>query len=390
MAQLLLRGTVLGDVKAVLFDKDGTLSISEPQLITLAEARVFLCLERVPQDLEAELRPLLLRAYGLKQASDERGGRSICPAGITAVASREHNLIATATALVQVGLGWPEALSLSEEVFALADRIDARRARRAVQEMGARRAVQEMGARGAIPEMGARRAVPELRARGAVPEPGARRAASGLGADGLGQLPDTGVATAAPGDAFAPGGLQRSAGEPLPGEAVPPDAGRLGQGSEPPSCGEGLSSAHAHLATHLDSAGHPAGGSSRTTEGLRDWLEQLRAAAIPCAVISNDDVAGIEHFLASHGLEPYFQAIWSAEHRPRKPDPAAVHGLCAELGLAAADCALIGDANSDLRMAVAAGIPHQLALGYTAAWSTPPPLAEPHPLVHHWRELSLV
>jgi len=29
MARLLLRGTGLGDVEAVLFDKDGTLSISE-------------------------------------------------------------------------------------------------------------------------------------------------------------------------------------------------------------------------------------------------------------------------------------------------------------------------------------------------------------------------
>jgi phosphoglycolate phosphatase len=100
-------------------------------------------------------------------------------------------------------------------------------------------------------------------------------------------------------------------------------------------------------------------------------------------------MAGIEHFLASHGLTPYFQALWSAEHRPRKPDPAAVHGVCAELGVAASRCALIGDANSDLRMAVAAGIPHPLALGYTAAWSMPPSLAEPHPLVHHWDELSL-
>ncbi len=275
MAQLLLRGAVLGEVQAVLFDKDGTLSISEPELITLAEARVFLCLERVPAALHAELRPLLLRAYGLRQAGAEAGASSICPAGITAVASRDHNLIATATALVQVGLGWPEALSLSEEVFAAADQVDARRS-------------------------------------------------------------------------HAPGSV-----------------------------------------THLDSAGRPAGGTSRTTEGLIDWLKQLRDASVACAVISNDDVAGIEHFLASHGLEPYFAAIWSAEHRPRKPDPAAVHGLCAQLGVSATGCALIGDANSDLRMAVAAGIPAQRALGYTAAWSTPPPLAEAHPRVHHWRELSL-
>lgn len=41
MAELLLRGTELGAIDAVLFDKDGTLSISEPQLLTLAEAGVF-------------------------------------------------------------------------------------------------------------------------------------------------------------------------------------------------------------------------------------------------------------------------------------------------------------------------------------------------------------
>ena len=260
MVCLQLRGTALGSVDAVLFDKDGTLSISEPQLLTLASARVFLCLEQAALALPAavlpDLQQLLERAYGLSSAA-------ICPAGITAVATRDHNLIATATALVQVGMGWPEALALSEQVFAQADQQDARRSQEA--------------------------------------------------------------------------------------------------------------------------AGH----TSTTTEGLRPWLEQLQAAGVVCAVISNDEMAGIEHFLSSHGLDPFFAGLWSAEHRPRKPDPAAVHGLCEQLGVEAHRCALIGDANSDLRMAVAAGIPHQLALGYTAAWSSPPPLAEPHPLIHHWKELSL-
>lgn len=255
MPELHLRGTRLGDVDAVLFDKDGTLSISEPQLITLAEARVFLCLEAVPAEHRSELQTLLERAYGLR-------ADAICPAGITAVASRDHNLIATATALVQVGLGWPEALACSEAVFQEADRRDARRA----------------------------------------------------GGDGA---------------------------------------------------------------------------TSATTAGLKDWLQQLCRAGVRCAVISNDDMAGIEHFLSSHGLRDCFAALWSAEHRPRKPDPAAVHGVCDQLGVMPARTALIGDANSDLRMAVAAGIPHSLAIGYTAAWQMPPPLAEPHPLVHHWSELSL-
>ena len=185
MARLLLRGTGLGDVEAVLFDKDGTLSISEPELLTLAQARVFLCLGQVQACQRPELEILLRRAYGLRgcsadhvadPGSDPAAGRpAICPAGITAVASREHNLIATATALVQVGLGWPEALELSEKVFAEADAAEARRA-----AAGAARAT------------------------------------------------------------------------------------------------------------------------SATTDGLQSWLEQLRSAGVVCAVISNDDIAGIEYSVSNN------------------------------------------------------------------------------------------
>lgn len=263
MPQLLLRGQPLGAVDAVLFDKDGTLSISEPALISLACSRIVLCLEQVASPLRPSLRDLLERAYGISRSAD-----AIQPAGTMAVASRDHNLIATATALAQVGFGWPEALATSEAVFAQADHSDP------------------------------------------------RRSGSGSG------------------------------------------------------------------------SGSPR-ATNATTEGLIPWLEQLRSSGISCAVISNDDIAGIAHFLASHQLEDYFAASWSAEHRPRKPDPAAVHGLCTQLGVSAGRCALIGDANSDLRMAVAAGIPQQLALGFTAGWSSPPPLAEAHPLVHGWSELAL-
>ncbi len=261
MAQLLLRGEPIGEadqsIRAVLFDKDGTLSISEPMLHALAEARVFHCLRLLAEHhpelsvaAAAELDDLLRRAYGL-------GPSGVHPAGTTAVASRLHNLISTATALAQVGLGWPEALALSEAVFA--------------------------------------------------------------STDGL----------------------------------------------------HGTGSTHKPIAT----------------DGLHALVEQLAAAGLRCAVISNDEVAGIEAFLASQGITQHFQACWSAEHTPRKPDPAAVHALCRELGVRAADCALIGDANSDLRMARAAGVP--VVLGYTAAWSQRPPLDPSFPQVHHWNELSL-
>ena len=248
MAALVLRGEELGTVEAVLFDKDGTLSHSEPELRALANTRLQRCLESVVPPLRQTLRQRLNEAYGLLETG-------VHPAGITAVAARDHNLLATATALAQVGLGWPEALRISEEVFASCDRAD-------------------------------------------------------------------------------------------------------------------------HAA-------------SATTDGAVDTLLRLTSAGIRCAVISNDSVAGINRFLSDHALVDRVSAIWSAEHTPRKPHPAAVHGLCAELGIPVSRCALIGDANSDLQMAVDAGIPHHLALGYTAGWGQAPPLGDHHPLIHSWSDLTV-
>jgi phosphoglycolate phosphatase len=281
MAELLLRGEALSApdghphaIEAVLFDKDGTLSISEPMLETLAEARVFHCLRLArqhhpawpahapsdgngngDQDAVGELEQLLRRAYGLQQPGGVQPG-GVHPAGTTAVGSRHHNLISTATVLSQVGFGWPEALELSEAVFAATD-----------------------GLHGA-------------------------------------------------------GSPQRPA----------------------------------------------------ATEGLHDLVQQLVDAGVRCAVISNDEVAGITAFLQSHRLEHHFSGLWSAEHTPCKPHPGAVQGLCLELGVSPGRCALIGDANSDLRMARAAGLP--VVLGYTAAWRRTPPLDPSFHRLHHWNELQ--
>ncbi|MFM7265969.1 MAG: HAD family hydrolase [Cyanobium sp.] len=260
MAHLQLRGLPLGppgwEIEAVLFDKDGTMSHSEPMLEGLAQERINACLRLALPHLEptgrhsSELQELLGRAYGL------RTGR-IDPAGITTVASRDHKLIATATALTQVGVGWPDALALSEQVFALTD------------------------------------------------------------------------------------------------------------------------------ALHGQGTGHR----PQPTPGLGPFLASLRQAGIGCAVISNDHEAGIQAFLAAHGLQDRFQGLWSADHRPAKPDPRAVHALCAELGVEPSRCALVGDADSDLRMALGAGVP--VVLGYRGGWREPPVLREHSPRLSHWSELQV-
>jgi phosphoglycolate phosphatase len=261
MAHLLLRGTPLGPpgggttpIEAVLFDKDGTLSHSEPMLLALASARVDRTLSLAQEagcgaEARSRLELLLRQAYGLRS-------QAIDPGGITAVAARDHNLIATATALAQVGLSWADALAIAEESFALTD-----------------------------------------------------------GLHGAGS--------------FAP---------PQP------------------------------------------------TAGLLALLERLGAAAVRCAVISNDHQQGIRTFLARHGMEGHFAAQWSAEHHPRKPAAGAVHGLCTALGVAAERCALIGDADSDLRMARAAGVP--VVIGYRAGWRLPPQLEAGTPWIEHWDELE--
>jgi len=264
MALLFLRGEALGQARgskptpidAVLFDKDGTLSHSEPMLEALAQARIFHCLRLAARregdpEWHRHLEDLLQRAYGL---SDE----GIHPAGTTAVAARDHNLISTATALAQVGLGWPEAVAIAEEAFALTD------------------------------------------------------------------------------------------------------------------------------ALHGEGGAHP----PQPTAGVGSLLARLRRGGVRCAVISNDHEEGIRAFLARQGFTMYFEALWSAEHQPRKPDPAAVICLCHELGVSPDRCALIGDANSDLRMARSAGV--AVVLGYRAGWRQPAPLDPDFPHLQHWDELQVV
>jgi phosphoglycolate phosphatase len=239
----------------LLFDKDGTMSQSEPMLTALAESRILHCLEQTADSAifgrSEELQDLLHRAYGLIP------NHGLHPAGLMAVAAKDHNLISTATALTQVGLGWPEALATAEKVFAITD---------------------------------------QLHEAESIPKP------------------------------------------------------------EP-------------------------------TVGLIELLQELRSQNVLCAVISNDHEQGIQSFLDHHELNFFIQGIWSADHRPRKPDPGAVHGLCQWLGVSPSECALIGDANSDLYMARKAGV--GVIMGYCSGWHRPLDLDPSFPHLQHWDQLSL-
>ena len=259
MAKLLLRGLPLGTVSGVLFDKDGTLSHSEPRLIKLAEARIdqaILCFKKIGADPDQtrKLRYMLIATYGLSD-------KGLHPGGVVAVAARHHNLISTATVFCLMGQSWPQAFALANDVFTAADEIEA-------------------------------------------------------------------------------------------------------------------------------SENYPLQGSGKLLDGSRNLLNALTDHGVACAIISNDTLNGIQEFMTAQKLNKVFSDIWSADDQPAKPDPKAVEALCKRLNLRPKDCALIGDADSDLQMARSAGI--EICLGFTSGWQRPPELTAHEHLIHNWDELTVI
>ena len=82
-----------------------------------------------------------------------------------------------------------------------------------------------------------------------------------------------------------------------------------------------------------------------------------------------------------------FCNFWSADHQPPKPSPEAVKRLCKLLKLEPSECALIGDADSDLQMANQSGI--DLVIGYTGGWTQKPDLNHHQYLIHNWDEVTI-
>jgi phosphoglycolate phosphatase len=83
----------------------------------------------------------------------------------------------------------------------------------------------------------------------------------------------------------------------------------------------------------------------------------LRAAGIRIAVATSDDRGPTERTLAHLGVRDMVEALACADDgHPVKPDPAAVHRICATLGVPEARTAVIGDSPADLAMGRSAGV----------------------------------
>jgi len=96
---------------------------------------------------------------------------------------------------------------------------------------------------------------------------------------------------------------------------------------------------------------------TRPYEGVPELLEELTRRGLPMAVLSNkpDDFTRLMvarllpkwRFAAVHGEQP---------GTPRKPDPAAALRIAADLGLRPERILYLGDTDTDMRTAVAAGM----------------------------------
>ena len=258
MAELLIKNSSVGFIKSIIFDKDGTLSNSEQYLLELAKTRVEFAAAKFKK-LKINnfkiflLRKLLNYVYGLKN-------QALLANASLAIASKEQNIISTATIFNLFGFDWFQSHSMSEELF---DEVDI----------------------------------------------------------------------------F-------------------------------------LSNNRANMQK------------SRTLiPGAFDLLVSLKAKGVCIALMTNDTQAGIEEFIFKNKLEGIFDYLWSAENKPSKPKPEAVIELCKKMNLSPSECALISDADTDLRMAKQADLP--IVVGFTGGWKNPPTLTEKKFLIEKLNELKI-
>ena len=258
MEELLIRNSSIGFIKAIIFDKDGTLSNSEEFLLELAKTRIKFAENKFKQ-LNINkfktwlLRKLLSYIYGLKK-------NSLSANACLAIASREQNVISTATIFNLFGFNWFKSLSISQQIFNEVD---------------------------------------------------------------------------------------------------------------------------ISLSNQKDNA-----QKTRTLiPGALDLLVSLKSKGVFIALMTNDTQTGIQDFICRNKLEGIFDYLWSSENKPSKPNPEAVIELCKKMNLHPSTCALISDADTDLRMAKEADIP--IVIGFTGGWKIPPNLNEKQFLIEKLNELKI-
>ncbi len=110
MVTICCKNVEFPNIKAIIFDKDGTLEDSQSFLRELGIRRTRLIDAQVPGIGE----PLLM-AFGIQAGT-------LDPTGLIAVGSRRENQIAAAAYIAETGRGWFDSLAMAENAFSEADK----------------------------------------------------------------------------------------------------------------------------------------------------------------------------------------------------------------------------------------------------------------------------
>lgn len=111
------------------------------------------------------------------------------------------------------------------------------------------------------------------------------------------------------------------------------------------------------LATYLDCYRERLLDTTRLYPGVAESLAGLGTRGVELAVLSNKPGELSRAILQGLGVAERFARVWGAGDVPaRKPDPAGLVALLAELRVAAAEAWLVGDSATDVRTGRAAGV----------------------------------
>lgn len=109
-------------------------------------------------------------------------------------------------------------------------------------------------------------------------------------------------------------------------------------------------------------------------DGITDLLQELKGMGICLAVLSNKPHAQTVDVVKTFFGEGVFTKVYGQrEGVPRKPDPAAVHGILEELHVKQKECLYIGDSEVDMKTGCAAEV---AAVGVTWGFRTKEVLVE--------------
>lgn len=121
--------------------------------------------------------------------------------------------------------------------------------------------------------------------------------------------------------------------------------------------------------------------------GVREALDELHAARVPMAVLTNKPVANSVAIVDGLGLGSHFFRVYGGDSFSRKkPDPVGIDALMAELNAPREATLMVGDSHIDVKTARNAGV---RACGVTFGLQPQTLVAEPPDLlVDDMRELA--